>query len=97
MLVVAANLNPMGARFPCQAIRNRITPMIAALRRVEIIAEHRVDGADEEDLRSALAGASVACRGAVAILPIPIREAQVIHYGRTQNAGHTEQVLIDPV
>src|SRR5215468_11488677 len=92
----------MSAELQRQVIRYRESPEIAALRRVEVVPQGKIDRVEIEDLRPARADAeavdvAVAWRRDVPVLPILIRESKVIHHSGADDAGHAQEILVDPI
>src|SRR5215468_1666303 len=92
----------MSAELQRQVIRYRESPEIAALRRVEVVPQGKIDRVEIEDLRPARADAeavdvAVAWRRDVPVLPILIREPKIIHHSGIDDAGHAQEILDDPV
>ena len=99
---VPPNFTEWASFLPRGVVRDRVAVNVAALRRVEVVAEREVDRVQVEDLRTAGPDAiavdvAVAQGRRVPVPPVHVGEAEIVHQRRAQDAGEADQLLVDVV
>src|SRR5262245_19624854 len=102
MLPFAAELETVIADSPAQVICDREAAQVAALRRVEVVTQREIDRVEVKHLRPSEAEAiaiNITLTGGwdIPVLPVVIREAEIIDHSFVYNTGDVHQVLVNPV